>query len=225
MKFYLAARYSRKEELKEYKKQLETLGHTVTSRWLLSDEVKRDGVNEYNVEDTNLEENIAKIDLDDIKECDIIVCFTEEPRKHLTRGGRHVEFGIGIGLEKQLVNIGHLENDFYYLKEIKYYYNWKEYISTLIRDHSDVFKTIKELKERIEQAERLAPLLEYVSIGLYEMVKDNDDLRDNNGEVRIVIDSKATKSFYKSIGVNIDMDQDNNCVIRFKDKQKIKGKI
>ena len=34
MKIYLAAKYSRMEELREYRNQLIALGHTVTSRWL-----------------------------------------------------------------------------------------------------------------------------------------------------------------------------------------------
>lgn len=34
MNFYLAARYSRREELCGYRSQLENDGHTVTGRWL-----------------------------------------------------------------------------------------------------------------------------------------------------------------------------------------------
>ena len=34
MKIYLAARYSRREELCGYRSELEAIGHTVTSRWL-----------------------------------------------------------------------------------------------------------------------------------------------------------------------------------------------
>jgi len=34
MKIYLAARYSRREELAAYRTELEALGHTVQARWL-----------------------------------------------------------------------------------------------------------------------------------------------------------------------------------------------
>lgn len=34
MRIYLASRYSRREELCEYRSQLEAMGHTITSRWL-----------------------------------------------------------------------------------------------------------------------------------------------------------------------------------------------
>jgi hypothetical protein len=35
--FYLASRYSRRSEMRKYRRQLERAGHRVTSRWLTED--------------------------------------------------------------------------------------------------------------------------------------------------------------------------------------------
>jgi hypothetical protein len=53
-------------------------------------------------------------DLQDVVGCDLLVAFSETPRSNASRGGRHVEFGIAMGLSKKLYVIGPRENIFHW---------------------------------------------------------------------------------------------------------------
>lgn len=93
--FYLAARYSRRDELNRYKADLEAVGHRVPARWLKgehqSENLSSAEAREYSIDD-----------VEDIMDAHAIVCFTEHPRSDeykASRGGRHVEFGIVMGLQ------------------------------------------------------------------------------------------------------------------------------
>ena len=121
MKIYLAARYSRRTELRFCKAELESYGHIITSRWLTGE---RDGNNDQLNDETI---NTALVDEEDVIAADVVINFTEEPRTPRTRGGRHVEFGIGRALGKQLVVIGPRENVFHYLPEVEQYDTWAQY--------------------------------------------------------------------------------------------------
>jgi len=44
-----------------------------------------------------------------------VITFTETPRSSNSRGGRHVEFGIALGMRKRAVVIGPRENVFHCL--------------------------------------------------------------------------------------------------------------
>lgn len=114
--FYFASRYSRREELCEYRSELESRGMRVPARWLNGN---------HNVEELDHEKAalFASEDVEDVLESDVLVAFTEEPRATLTRGGRHVEMGIAMGLRLSqeghrdlgvpvVVVIGPLENVF-----------------------------------------------------------------------------------------------------------------
>lgn len=119
MKIYLAARYSRKDEMREYADRLQRADHHVTSRWV---EVK------HNVEDIDgdreLASRYASEDAEDLVAADAVVVFTEPPRKELTRGGRHVEFGMALALQKRLFVVGPIENVFYALPQVEIYPTW-----------------------------------------------------------------------------------------------------
>ncbi len=112
MKIYLAAQYSQRDKLKEYKVAIEKLGHTVTSSWLNERKDPRIELNECS--DRFLREH-AQTDAWDIRNSDMIVLFTVSPLQPTKRGGRHVEFGIAYALDKQLVLCGPRENIFHYL--------------------------------------------------------------------------------------------------------------
>lgn len=132
MIFYLAARYSRHKELQEYAKDIQSLGriHMVRSRWIwgnhqiddkgLSIEAKREE-----------RERFAKEDFEDLLHSGVVISFTEKPRSVNSRGGRHVEFGIAIGLGKKCVVIGPRENVFHCLPEIIVYEKWSDYFDYL----------------------------------------------------------------------------------------------
>lgn len=117
-KIYLAARYSRFEELQGYRTQLEALGYEVTSRWINGDhQVSNDALAQAKHEERI---RFAVEDRDDLMAAEIVVAFAEEPRTTTTRGGRHVEFGIALALGKRLIAVGWRENVFYCLPEVEF---------------------------------------------------------------------------------------------------------
>jgi hypothetical protein len=135
MRIYLAARYTRRLELCEYKSQLEELGCTVTSRWLNgSHQISNQGVpigdsGELLVEKGDRKaremcEHFAKEDREDVYAADIVIAFTEKPRSGNSRGGRHVELGLAIARGKRIYIVGPLENIFCWLPELTHFSEW-----------------------------------------------------------------------------------------------------
>ncbi len=98
MKFYLAAPYGRREEIKEHAEQLIVSGHTVTSRWLYGDGEEGD-------ENPSPEQarKWAVEDFVDIMKCEALVLFNSGQHG---RGGCQVEFGIALALTKPVVLVG-----------------------------------------------------------------------------------------------------------------------
>ena len=128
--FYLAARYSRREELCAYRADLEARGHLVPARWLLGEhqvhglEAARD-VEADGPVPADQARRFATDDIEDLLASDVLVAFTEEPRTPLaSRGGRHTEYGIALGLRRtgalnrRLFVVGPIENVFYALPEV-----------------------------------------------------------------------------------------------------------
>jgi nucleoside 2-deoxyribosyltransferase len=111
MKYYFAARFSKRVELRRYRAQLTRLGHVVTSRWL----------------DGKADENAATAsrDLADIDTADVCIWFTEQPRS-ATRGGRHFEAGYAAGRGKNLIIVGPVEHIFCHLGNIERFGCWPE---------------------------------------------------------------------------------------------------
>ena len=129
-KIYLAARYSRRLEMKAYSLQLRELGYVITSRWLDgTSSVTHDGLSE----EAPYQERarLAEQDWHDLLAADICVSFTEPPRASHTRGGRHVEMGAAIALGKRVIVIGHRENVFHCLPAIEFYTTWHECLQLL----------------------------------------------------------------------------------------------
>lgn len=132
MKFYLAARYSRFQEMQTYRDHLLISGHEVTSRWIEGN---------HQIDDAGLslqakeEERVrfALEDLSDLISADCIIAFTEEPRSSNSRGGRHVEFGIAVASQKKLIVVGFRENVFYCLPDVEFYEKWSEALTELSR--------------------------------------------------------------------------------------------
>lgn len=133
-KVYLAARYSRREELLQYREELERFGMSVTSRWL-------DGNHQIDDEGLSAEakagerERFASEDYGDVFDADTVISFTETPRSSNSRGGRHVEFGVALGLGKRVVVIGPRENVFHCLPTVEYHLTWEEFVAmTVVRE-------------------------------------------------------------------------------------------
>lgn len=130
MKVYLAARYSRRRELCVYRDMLIAAGHEVPARWLngehqISDSGQPIGeAGEALVEGDDgaatdqaamLRQQFALEDVQDVRDCDVLVAFTEPPRSGASRGGRHVELGLALGLQKRVIICGPRENIFCWL--------------------------------------------------------------------------------------------------------------
>jgi hypothetical protein len=149
MKIYLASRYSRREELCQYRTELQAVGHTVTSRWLNGEHQIDDGgkpIGEHGealVEGTlrsgeklsehevstradALRAHFVKEDCEDVYAAECVISFTEQPRSPLgTRGGRHVEFGLAVAWGKRLLVVGCRENLFHYLPQVEFCATWE----------------------------------------------------------------------------------------------------
>jgi len=119
---YLAARYSRAAELRTYRAELELKGYVVTSRWIDGGhELSKEGSTEAAEAERT---RFAIEDRADLMSADIVVSFTEEPRKTTTRGGRHVELGMALASGRRNIVVGYRENVFHCLPEIEFFPDW-----------------------------------------------------------------------------------------------------
>ncbi len=126
MKIYLAARYSRIDELNGYAEQLRSLGHTVDARWLQGNHQIDDAGLSAEAE-TAERVRFAEEDLHDLMSADACISFTEIPRSTNSRGGRHVEFGAALAAGKLCIVIGPRENVFHCLPEVYWFSSWEEF--------------------------------------------------------------------------------------------------
>lgn len=128
-KVYLAARYSRHPEMLGYARELQVENIGVTSSWVLGDHEIRSGgksntpfwLRYFGEEDYN-----------DVLNADVFVTFSEHPgAPGRQRGGRHVEFGIALALDKPILVIGPQENIFHHLPQITHVETWMEALELL----------------------------------------------------------------------------------------------
>lgn len=111
---YLSARFERRDELNGYRSELEAAGVEVTSRWLT------DPTPELTDEAWRL---LATKDVEDIHRASGLILFADG---RPGGGGRHVEFGIALGLEKQMIVIGEPENLFHSLQAAQIVATWED---------------------------------------------------------------------------------------------------
>ncbi len=128
MKIYLAARYSRRDQLRELATELRRMGHTITSRWLETKWVNRP--NDSSTAPPEYREQYAQIDMEDVKAADMVINFTEAPGDG-SRGGRHVEYGLAVAWGKGLVVVGHRENLFHHLPNVVFFDNQQDMLRWL----------------------------------------------------------------------------------------------
>ena len=117
---YLAARYDRLHEMQGYRDLLEGAGYNVVARWVNGEHEMQEGK-------PHLHHHFAKEDVEDVLRSDWVINFGESPDSTTRRGGRHVEFGIAVGLKKRLILIGHRENVFHHLPQVEFYRSWQEF--------------------------------------------------------------------------------------------------
>ena len=126
MKIYLAARYGRRLELCDYRAVLHDRGHIVTSRWLAGDHEMSDGV----LSD-ELQRRFAHDDVGDIAGSDLLIAFAEAPFSGHSRGGRHVELGLALGLGKPVWIVGWRENIFCWHDGVRFFASWRVCLAQL----------------------------------------------------------------------------------------------
>lgn len=115
MKVYLAARFSRKDEMRMLAQSLALQGVTVTSRWLketVPATAELSDLTPYYAREVSFD------DIEDIRECDSFVLFTESPDEAFKRGGRHWETGFAYGIGKPVILCGPRENIFHFLPNV-----------------------------------------------------------------------------------------------------------
>lgn len=126
MKIYVAARYSRKEEMKQVRLDLEKNGFNVTSSWL--DEPHGADTQIHELSDS-LNTEYAEVDIRDIERADRVLFFSESI---LTpRGGRHVEFGYALALGLPIDVVGPKENIFHYADGVHHYDDFDDYLQVI----------------------------------------------------------------------------------------------
>lgn len=120
MKVYLAARWSRREELDGYARELDDLdvGLDVCSRWHSDPShriTERDGVTAR-----ELNERLAAEDFTDLFMADVLVYFSPGG----LRSGCHVEVGMALGRGQKVALVGERENVFHWLPQVNKYADW-----------------------------------------------------------------------------------------------------
>jgi hypothetical protein len=142
--FYLAGRYSRREELCRYRADLIMSGHAVTARWLDgSHQLDNVGtpigdrgealVEAFSPEAQALAAKFAFDDYDDVMAAEELIAFTETPGggNGRNRGGRHVELGIALARQIPITIVGPRENVFCWLPFVAHYDVWADLLPYL----------------------------------------------------------------------------------------------
>lgn len=123
---YLAARYDRRDELREYREILTSYGIEVTSRWLDETEPLNSQMGQHSEDFYIL---TARIDLEDVDDADTIIFFSEDPLVGYRRGGRHVEYGYALKGGKDIIVIGPKENVFHYGTGAIHFESFEQFLS------------------------------------------------------------------------------------------------
>lgn len=116
-KVYVAASYPRRAEAQGLMALLELSGVAVTSWWLR--EETKEGYEQANMDHMA---GAAARDIADVIEADTIICLTDG-KVQLTRGGRHAEFGLALGLGKTCIIVGPREQVMHYHRDVISYDN------------------------------------------------------------------------------------------------------
>ena len=139
MLIYLAARYSRRDEVKGYAEHLKENGFSVDAGWLYGHQQESEiakVVESATMTMPITARSFAELDYYDLSKADVLISFTESPRgTSSSRGGRHVEFGLALAWGKPLIIVGPRENVFHTLEQVKQFDSWGpeviEYLNTL----------------------------------------------------------------------------------------------
>jgi nucleoside 2-deoxyribosyltransferase len=131
MRLYLAAQFSRRDELRNYGNELQKIGIDVTAEWLYEQSVgEAMGSNPAHTRE------IAQRDIRDIDRCNLLLLFTNGPEKLIVRGAHHFEAGYAYGRGINVITVGPQDNVFYYLPCIKNFPTWDDAFEHLKRERA-----------------------------------------------------------------------------------------
>ncbi len=120
----MAAPYRRRAELQGYARDLETIGHTVTSRWLDGSHDSCDDT----TPDIEQQASWAAEAANDVRAADALILFTDTGSH---RGGNMVEFGYALHVGLDIVVVGPRANVFCCLPEVTQFDTWPEVLASL----------------------------------------------------------------------------------------------
>ena len=109
--------------------QLRERGHEVTSRWHEGD-AHLATEDDLLGPDQTLAICLASEDWDDLERAELVISFTEPPRSAPNRGGRHVEYGLALGLGIPCWVVGPREHVFHVLAD-RVFATWEEALGAL----------------------------------------------------------------------------------------------
>lgn len=119
-RYYLAASYSQRLEMEAVAAVIRTNGHGVVSTWHDGHHERRgshDGSEAGGEPDLSERALWAKEDIYDLEQATVVLSFTEAPGGGRRRGGRHVEYGMGLARRVVLYVVGPQEHVFHALAD------------------------------------------------------------------------------------------------------------
>lgn len=120
-KFYLAAKFARKEEMEKLANELSSFKDwECTARWV------------YGGEDGLTLEDISDLDLCDVERSDVLILFTEKYGSENSGGGRFVEFGYALAKGLRCYVIGDYEMVFCHDPRVKVFPDWETFLHCMI---------------------------------------------------------------------------------------------
>lgn len=112
-KIYIASKFHSRYRLRPIKAELQSLGFEVLSKWM---DVDRNVDKSADIDSlgNNIEDSVkeAKSDSGEIKNCDYFILDTQD---ETNTGGREVELGMALALNKRCFRIGPARNVFHFM--------------------------------------------------------------------------------------------------------------
>jgi hypothetical protein len=131
-RIYIAGRFSRRREFRNYAALLRQRGATIDARWLERDQTGFSAA-QLRSGDKSAEtyfDGVAAEDLRDLMRSNMLLSFTENDDAGYTSGGRHVEFGVAYVNGLTLVIVGPRENAFHCHGVAAQYANFEDFFAS-----------------------------------------------------------------------------------------------
>lgn len=113
---YLAASFSRKEELSGYRERFEKMGIRVTSTWLDEPVPSHEHIGEQSFDYNRVQ---AEQDLIDIRDADVLILFSNGLNSATRGGGRFFEMGYAAAYGCPIIVVGEREIIFQFLPSVE----------------------------------------------------------------------------------------------------------